>query len=212
VRNLFAVTVVVVLIWVSLFFVPLEPAYASVCQITNVTYSNPSNVDPGQPVTVSATVSGSCAPSDAYYYSARVDITDVSGRIIASNSAPISYTANNGQPFTITVPNQLTAPGVGSWVFQYVVYVYVSAGTGNGVDYQTVQPETIEVGQVTITQTVYNTTTAQATPSLTVTTQTVTQTISLTFSSEQMYPVLAAAFGILFVISLALLIRQRKRR
>jgi hypothetical protein len=139
-----------------------KPASAFiVCQITGTNYAYPTQVNPGQSVTFSVSLAGSCSPSDTGYYSARVDMVDASNRILKSNIGAMSYRANNGYPFTITIANNLTAPRTtGSWNLQYVVYVFVSNGSGTETDYKAVKPLAIQVGTEAMATTIQNATTS----------------------------------------------------
>jgi len=199
-----------------------------VCQITNASYNYPGQANPGQQVEFSVTLSGACNPSDTGYYSARVDLVDMSNTILTSNSGAMSYAANNGAPFTITISDRLNAPATsGSWNLQYVVYVFVSNGSGVETDYKAVKPIALQIGQGTLVQSVANSTTSsniysssainpvQTTASNSSSAHSipsVAQTTVPSGSSDNLYLSIAVVFAALFVIAMALYIRERRNK
>jgi len=198
-----------------------------VCQISNTSYNYPTQASPGQPVVFSVTLSGVCNPSDTGYYSARVDLVDMSNTILTSNSGAMSYAANNGAPFTITISDHLNAPPTnGPWSLQYVVYVFVSNGSGIETDYKAAKPVTLQIGVGTVVQSasnstatssIYsssssivptplsNSTSAQSIPA-------VTQPIGSSSGSDNLYSGLTATFAVLFIVALGLYLREKRSK
>jgi len=194
-----------------------------VCQITGTNYSYPTQVSPGQPVALSVTLSGSCSPSDTGWYAARVDIANSANTILSSNSGAMSFRANNGYPFTVTISDNLTSPTtLGSWNLQYVVYVFVSNGSGDEIDYTATKSVTIQVGQPMIATTVENTTTRTtsifptlATNSTTATfptIQTIAQSAEQAPNQNGTYLALAVVFAALFLVALGLYLKERRKK
>jgi hypothetical protein len=73
----------------------------------------------------------------------RVDLSSMSGQILASNFGSIGY--GTGQNWQVTVPNKITAPASGSsWQIQFIVYVFASVSSGVALDYKTTKPVTIQ--------------------------------------------------------------------
>jgi len=121
------------------------PAFASFCQISNISYSYPQQVSPSQSFTTTVTVSGVCASDDADYYSIRADLNDMSGSVLSFASVPIGY--SQGHNWTIHVLNQVTAPtSSGPWRIQFAVYIFAAIGSGTRVDSITYNPVTIQIG------------------------------------------------------------------
>ena len=201
-----------------------KPASAFiVCQITGTNYAYPTQVSPGQPVALSVSLAGSCSPSDTGYYSARVDIVDTSNRILTSNNGAMSYRANNGYPFTITISNNVTAPSIsGSWNLQYVVYVFVSNGSGTETDYKAVKSVAIQVGPAMTETVVQNATTSSTTSTSNLATTTSTLATSsptvqpavqsTSAGSDEVYIAIAAIFAALFLIAIGLYLKERRNQ
>lgn len=194
-----------------------------VCQITGTNYSYPTQANPGQPVALSVTLSGACSPSDTGWYAARVDIVSRSNTILTSNSGAMSFRANNGYPFTVTISDNLTAPTIpGSWNLQYVVYVFVSNGSGDEIDYKAIKPVAIQVGQPIAVTTVENMTTNSTSSSPTLATnsatatslalQTVAQNAEQISNQNDTYLVLAVIFAALFLAALGLYLKERRKK
>ena len=116
------------------------PLYASLCQISNVVYNYPQKVTPSQSFGTTVNVSGVCVRNFDNSYTVRVDLSSMSGQILASNFGSIGY--GTGQNWQVTVPNKITAPAsASSWQIQFNVYVFGNGDTG--VDYRTTKPVTI---------------------------------------------------------------------
>ena len=125
--------------------VGVPQVFATFCQVNNLTYDYPKQVTTSQGVSTAVRISGVCAPDDADYYSVRVDIHDQSGQVLSVNSVPIGY--SQGQNWTVTVPNQVSAPNnAGSWEIWFAVYVFAAVGSGTVIDSVTINPVTIQVG------------------------------------------------------------------
>lgn len=122
------------------------PVSASFCQISNVSYSYPQQVTSGQSVLITTKVSGICASDDSYFYSVRVDASDVYGQVISTAVAAIGYGGQNRQ---VIVQNLVTAPmNIGPWQIQIFVYVFANIASGGTMDYKSAQIVTIRVGTV----------------------------------------------------------------
>ena len=116
------------------------PLYASLCQVSNVVYNYPQKVTPSQSFGTTVNVSGVCVRNFDSSYMIRVDLSSMSGQILASNFGSIGY--GTGQNWQVTVPNKITAPAsVSSWQIQFIVYVFGNGDTG--VDYKVIKPVTI---------------------------------------------------------------------
>jgi len=121
------------------------PAFATFCQISNISYSYPKQVSKGQKFTTTVTVSGACASDDADYYSIRTDLNSVSGMVLSEAFAPIGF--SQGQSWTISSHNQVTAPtSSGPWRIIFAVYIFAAIGSGSIIDSVTFEPVTIQVG------------------------------------------------------------------
>ena len=119
------------------------PVYASFCQVSNVVYNYPQKVTPSQSFGTTVNVSGVCARNFDNSYMIRVDLSSMSGQILASNFGSIGY--GTGQNWQVTVPNKITAPASGSsWQIQFIVYVFASVSSGVALDYKTTKPVTIQ--------------------------------------------------------------------
>jgi hypothetical protein len=134
-----------------MLFVLVTKVAAARCQVTNVSYLYPHQVDPNQQIQVSTVVAGSCISNGADYYSVRVDLVDkLSNSIISSSNTPIGYKANN---FSITAKNLATAPSRNvTWPLGVYVYVVRAGGTSGAYlfDYKTIGNATVQVGAVTV--------------------------------------------------------------
>ena len=85
-----------------------------------------------------------CVPNAEYFYTIRVDLSNMSGQILASNFGSIGY--GTGQNWQVTVPNKITAPtSASSWQIQFTVYVFASISSGIASDYKTTKPVTIQI-------------------------------------------------------------------
>lgn len=139
-------------ILVMLGTLPITPAFATFCQISNLAYNYPQTVSPGQIINTAVTVSGVCAPDDADFYSIRSDLNDMSGFILSDVSQPIGY--SQGQNWTITVQNRITAPTVSDpWRILFAVYIFAAIGSGSIIDSVFFNQVTIQVGSSQSTQT-----------------------------------------------------------
>jgi hypothetical protein len=225
--RLIKITSLIMLIALLSLFAPSPSSAFVVCQVTNTSYNYPNQANPGQQVQFSVTLSGACNPSDTGYYSARVDLVDMANTILTSNSGAMSYAANNGAPFTITISDHLNVPATsGLWNLQYVVYVFVSNGSGIETDYKAVKSITLQIGTVvqsvansTSTSSTYssssaiippqtiasNSSSAQSIPSL-------AQTTGPSGSPENLYISIAVTFAALFVIAMALYVREKRNK
>jgi len=120
------------------------PVYASFCQVSNVVYNYPQKVTPSQSFGTTVNVSGVCVPNVEYFYIIRVDLSSMSGQILASNFGSIGY--GTGQNWQVIVPNKITAPAsANSWQIQFTVYVFASISSGVALDYKTTNPVTIQI-------------------------------------------------------------------
>jgi hypothetical protein len=206
-------TVILLIIAVLLIeIIGAAPAFASFCHISNVSYNYPQQLTPGQSFLTTTTVSGVCPSDDSYFYSIRVDLNDMSGQVLSYTAVPIGYGGQNQQ---VTVQNLVTAPmNVGPWQIQFIVYIFVA--TGGTIDYKTIQPVTIQVGTSQTTQTIPSVTTVSQTtvPAFTVIARTFTsptiQTAAAGLSSEKIYTSIVAIFGIILLVTLVVLIKQRQ--
>jgi hypothetical protein len=116
------------------------PVYASFCQVSNVVYNYPQKVTPSQSFGTTVNVSGVCVRNFDSSYMIRVDLSSMSGQILASNFGSIGY--GTGQNWQVTVPNKITAPAsANSWQIQFIVYVFGNGDTG--LDYKAIKPVTI---------------------------------------------------------------------
>ena len=149
----------------------------------------------------------------------------MSNRILASNLGAMSYGANNGYPFTITISNNITAPSIsGSWNLHYIVYVFVSNGSGTETDYKAVKAVAIQVGQAMTSATVQNATTSSATSTPTAATTSMTlatssptlqpavQNTGISAGPDEVYLALAAIFAALFLIAIGLYLKARRNK
>lgn len=128
---------------VGLQLVP--PGFATYCPVSNMSFKYPQQIQPNQSFTTSVTISGVCAPDDAYYYSIRSDLNSQNGLVLSQQSTPIGY--SQGQHWDITVQNQITAPTTsGSWPIIYAVYIFADVGGGFTIDSISYKPITILVG------------------------------------------------------------------
>lgn len=134
----------------ALFFLALmsrfsSPAFASFCQVSNISYNYPQEVSSGQSFTATVTVSGVCAADDADYYSIRSDLTSMSGLVLSSAYSSIGFSQD--QQWTVSVQNQVTAPtNSGAWQIRFVVYIFADIGGGDRMDSVTFKPATIQIG------------------------------------------------------------------
>ena len=120
------------------------PLYASLCQISNVVYDYPQKVTPSQSFGTTVNVSGVCVRNFDNSYMIRVDLSNMSGQILASNFGSIGY--GTGQNWQVTVPNKITAPAsANSWQIQFTVYLFASISSGIALDYKTTKPVTIQI-------------------------------------------------------------------
>ncbi len=103
---------------------------ASLCPTINVSTTYPHQASPGQQILLVTTVAGSCTSNGENYFALRVDLTDSASKsVVASNSTPIGYNANN---FSVNVENVATVPGInGTWSVDVDTYM-LQAGGANG--------------------------------------------------------------------------------
>ena len=198
----------------------VAPVFATFCQISNFTFNYPQQVIPDQNFNTTVTASGVCAPDDADWYSIRVDLNTMSGQVLSMESVPIGY--SQGQNWTITVPNQVTAPTTaGSWQILFAVYIFAAIGSGGRLDSVTINPVTIQVGTIE---------TAESTSSSVVTSLTqaqvpatnMTSTVASTSNvpslqtdgsdqfSAQLYRILAAFLVVVLLVMIVILVKQRQ--
>jgi len=151
---------------------------ASLCQITNVAYDYPQQVQPNQQILLTSTISASCAYSDpGIYYLAMVVVNDAaSGQELSINSAPIGYVSLQQPNVTATISNLVTCPsGNVAWQLRLTVYVinvynqYFSPAQDTAL----IHTLTVNVGTPQQQQTVATTTTTMS--SATITSSTTTQ-------------------------------------
>jgi len=193
--------------------VDASPVFASFCHISNISYNYPQQITPGQSFLTTTTVSGVCASDDTYFYVIRVDLNDVFGQVLSYSSAPMGYGGQNRQ---VIVQNLVTAPlNVGSWPIQFIVYVFI----GGIMDSRTTHPVSIQVGTQQTIQTIPSVTVVSQTtvPTFTVTSRTSTsppstQAVSTESSSEKIYSSIVAILGILILVTLLVLIKQRQAK
>lgn len=143
-RNIPTLILLIVTV-VSIGTIYTTPVFATLCQISNITYDYPQQILPNQTFQATVNVSGDCASGNSYYYVLRADLNDMSGQILSSNYTSIGY---NWQNWQVTVPNQLTAPmDTGSWQVQFIVYIFANTNEGGGtMDIRTTKQVTIQVG------------------------------------------------------------------
>jgi hypothetical protein len=85
-----------------------------------------------------------CVPNVEYSYTIRVDLSNMSGQILASNFGSIGY--GTGQNWQVTVPNKITAPAsANAWQIQFTVYLFASISSGIGLVLKTTKPVTIQI-------------------------------------------------------------------
>ena len=99
---------------------------ASLCQITNVAYDYPQQVQSNQQILLTSTINASCSYTDAgIYYLAMVVVNDASsGQQISTNSAAIGYVSLEQPNVTATITNLITSPnGNVAWQLKLTVYV-----------------------------------------------------------------------------------------
>lgn len=196
------------------------PAFATFCQVNNVSYNYPQQVSPGQSFTTTVTVSGVCASDDADYYSVRSDLNDMSGVVLSDVSVPIGF--SQGQNWTVNVQNQVTAPTSSvSWQIQFAVYVFAAIGSGGTIDSATYKPVTIQVGTPQPAQTVTSislTTTQTEAPPVMISSTALTpitapnQTTETTQPSVDVYRAVAAVLVLILLVMVVVLIKQRRNK
>jgi len=124
-------------------------AFGPTCDYSNVTYNYPSEVSPAEQFTVSISLPAVCPQANNYHLTARFDVENSLGRVLASNFTQNGFVPNNGKPFTFIVTNNLTAPAEsGTWRLEFIVYAFMSEDDALGLDYEVKQPATIQVGQL----------------------------------------------------------------
>jgi len=193
------------------------PAFATFCQISNISYNYPQQVSRGQTFTTTVTVSGVCAPDDANYYSIRSDLNDMSGLVLSDISVPIGY--SQGQSWNVTAQNQVTSPTSStSWQIQFAVYIFAAVGSGEIIDSVTYKPVTIQVGTSQVTQTSTSTSlTTNQTPappvtSMTALTSSTVSTQTTESASIEIFRGLAAVLVLVLLTMMVVLIKQRRSR
>jgi len=123
----------------------VTPGFATYCPLSSISYKYPEQVSPNQTFTTSVTISGVCAPDDAYYYSIRSDLNSQHGLVLSEQSTPIGY--SQGEHWNITAENQITAPATsGFWSIIYTVYIFADVGGGFTIDSIIYKSITIQVG------------------------------------------------------------------
>ena len=158
---------------------------ASLCQITNVSYDYPQQVQPNQQILLTSTINASCSYTDpGIYYLAMVVVNDASsGQQISTNSAPIGYVSLQQPNVTATISNLITCPGGNvAWQLKLTVYVindynlYFSPVQDTAIiHYLTVnvgtlqQQQTVATTTTTTAPTITSSTTAQMTTNATTT-------------------------------------------
>jgi len=213
ISNVSLVTILVLLAegWVA------TPAFATFCQIGNISYNYPQQVSPGQTFTTTVAVSGVCAPDDANYYSIRSDLNDLSGSVLSDISVPIGY--SQGQNWNVTAQNQVASPtSSASWQIQFTVFIFAAVGSGDIIDSVTYKPVTIQVGtsQVTQTSTATSLTTIQTSAppvtSITALTSSTVFTQTTDSASIEIYRGLAAVLILVLLSMMGVLVKQRRSR
>ena len=197
----------------------LVHGFAPICHVNAVNYSYPDQVDSGQQFPVSASLSVLCPQYNNYHFSARFDITDSEGRMLASNYTQEGFLPNNGKAFAISVTNDIRASAnPGPWRIKFLVYTFVSVDPANGLDYGTTSNGTIQVGQATAQQTSNNTTAVAALSSTSIPSQSSTQSKfvqPVNQASKQSaigdYATIALGAVAIFLIFGLVLLRRRTR-
>jgi len=160
---------------------------ASLCQITNVSYDYPQQIQPNQQFLLTSTISASCSYTDpGIYYLAMVVVNDASsGQQISSNSAAIRYVSLQQPNVTATITNLITTPnGNVAWQLKLTVYVindynqYFSPFQDTAI----IHYLTVNVGTVQQQQTVATTTMTTTSPIITSSTTTLMTTNTTTTS------------------------------
>jgi len=149
------VAVCVILIVGIVFLISSMPsANATLCQKVAVSYNYPRQAGEDQVVRVSSTVAGSCVSDGEDYFAVRVDLADnFTGAILASNSTPIGYDANN---FSVTVWNAAVTPKSNeSWPVVVNTYL-IQAGATSGKYLLNGTTITIQVGDSTLPEFAFN--------------------------------------------------------
>jgi len=82
-------------------------AFGPTCQYSNVGYSYPNEVIPGQQFVVSISLPTICPQTNNYHVMARFDVENTMDRVLASNYTQYGFKPNNGKPFTFVVTNDL---------------------------------------------------------------------------------------------------------
>ena len=208
--TLFIVLVLLVGAWLTV------PAFATYCQISNISYNYPQQTSPNQGVTTSVTVSGVCAPDDAYYYSIRSDLNTMSGMVLSDVSTPIGY--SQGQNWTVTVQNQVIAPATPTpWQIQFAVYIFADITSGEIIDSVTFKPIMIQVGtpQAFETSTALTTIQTQAPPVIVSSTietsaSVSTQTVEAAPSAD-LLRVLGAGLVLVLVLLVVVVVVKRRQ-
>ena len=174
------------------------PVAASLCQITNVSYDYPQQVQPSQQILVTSTINASCSYTDpGIYYLAMVVVTDASsGQELSINSAPIGYVSLQQPNVTATISNLITTPsGNVAWQLRLTVYVvndynqYFSPVQDTAlIHYLTVNVGTIQQQQTVATTTITTTSPmiiSSTTTQMTTDTTTTSPATSLETASSQ---------------------------
>ena len=149
------VAVCVILIAVIAFLISsMPPANATLCQKTAVSFSYPRQASENQVVRISSMVAGSCVSDGEDYFAVRVDLVDnFTGAILASNSTPIGYDANN---FSVTVWNAAVTPKSNeSWPVVVNTYL-IQAGATSGKYLLNENTITIQVGDIPLPEFPFN--------------------------------------------------------
>lgn len=209
----------VLLVMVGLMMGATFPSavFANFCQISNISYNYPQQLSPRQSFITTTKVSGTCAPDDSYYYSIRVDLSDMAGQVLSYTSVPIGY--GSGQYWQVTVLNQVTAPtSVGSWQIQFIVYVFGNINSGGIMDSKTTNMVIIQLGTMQTTQSISSSTTVSqaAVQATVITTKTSTSIVlstqtAMVPSSGGLYASLVVLIVIIVLVIVLLFTKQRQR-
>jgi len=202
---------------------PLTPVSASLCQINNVAYDYPQQVQPSQQFTLTSTISASCSYTDpGIYYLALVVVYDASsGQQLTSNSAAIGYVSLQQPNVVATVPNLITSPsGNVAWQLRLVVYVindynqYFAPFQDTAITHDlTVNVGTVQQQQTVATTTTSSTTmTSSSTPQMVVTNTTTSAPATSLETNTQSSITSQSLTVIVLAIIVVLMIMVWKRR
>jgi len=191
-------------------------AFGPTCDYSNVIYNYPNQVSPGEQFMVSISLPAVCPQTNNYHLTARFDIENSAGRVLASNYTQDGFVPNNGKPFTFIVTNNLTAPAQqGTWRLEFIVYAFMSEDDALGLDYEVKQPTTIQVEQPIQLQTGNNTVTATETESPTISmaaqaSGSVAEAVASTSTNWEEYDVFAILVAILLLTTALLIVRRKQ--